>query len=189
MATQRKLSRILTALSVISIAGTTTLAEPIVYEIVGLVTEAENLAFGVLNGSPLFQFPDSDQLPIGFEGTFAVDTANSFAQLQIGGSFSEPGTSVTWDLATPNVAEGIDILDLTGPVQFVDVFDDFDFEIAFSANTGAGAFSFRNPGVVPTSPSEDVFVSGVITSVNAVPTPASFALAGAGLLLAGVRRR
>lgn len=186
---QRNFSRSIAVLSLIGIAGTTTLAEPIVYEIAGLVTEAENLAFAVFNGNPLFQFPDSDQLPIAFDGTFTVDTANAFAQLQIGGSFNEPGTSVTWDLATPNVADGIDVLDLTGPVQFVDAFDEFDFEIAFSANSGAGAFSFRNPSVVPTSPNEDVFVSGVITSVNVVPTPASLSLAGVGLLLAGVRRR
>lgn len=177
------------AITLLGFGSAPALAEPTIYQISGIVTEAENLAFSIINGNPLFQFPEPSQLPIPFSGTFTVDNAGGFAQLDIGGSFSEPGASVTWDVATPNVIGGLEVLDFSGPVQFADAFDDFDFQIALTASSGVGSFSFRDPGAVPTSPGQDVFVSGTITSVNVVPPPATIALAGAGLFFSGTRRR
>ena len=102
-----------------------------------------------------------------------IDTAGGTATCSFGGSFSSPTRSYTFDVTTPNLIDGLDILALSGPVEFDDVFDGFDFEAAFTSNSGGGTFSYRLPGGVPSDPPLDVSAVGVLTSVVRVDGPAS----------------
>lgn len=172
-------------------AATSPSVAQIVYELSGIITAAENLTFAVVNGRLLSQNPQPGDLPLAFNGVFTIDTASSFAQLEINGSFSSATRAFTFDVVTPNVITGLDVLDLQGPVSFSDRFDAFDFDITFSSRTGFGEFVFVNPGVVSSSPAQDVVLRATITDVTriAVPAPGSTAMALLGSVVAFRRKR
>ena len=163
----------------LSLAAATASAQPLVYEFEGIINDAQNLTFAVFNGNLLSQNPQAGDLPLPFTGTFTLDTLNGFAQLQISGSFNSPTRAYTFDVVTPNVIDGLDILDLNGPVSFSDAFADFDFELAFTSRSGVGSFSLTLPGVVPTKAPQDIVVNASITDVtivsSATPEPCNAA--------------
>lgn len=175
--------------AIAALAGTAS-AQPIVYGLSGIITDADNLTFSVFNGSLLNQNPQPSDLPLPFTGTLTIDTSNSFAQLRIAGSFTSPTRSYVFDVETPSIIGGLELLDLGGPVSFGDAFSGFDFDLALSANTGFGAFSFVDPGAVPSVPPQDIVVDATITGVEVlqVPTPGALGVA-MGAVTIGVRRR
>lgn len=148
-------------------------AAPLVYEVEGVLTEAENLAFAVINGQLLSSAPEAGDLPLGFTGTFTIDTAGGFAALSFEGSFASPTRSYTFDVTTPNVIDGLSVLALAGPVEFDDVFDGFDFETAFTSNAGVGTFRYRVPNGVPSDPPRDIVAEGVFTDIRLADSPAN----------------
>ncbi|MEM1423028.1 MAG: hypothetical protein AAGH64_03395 [Planctomycetota bacterium] len=166
-------------------------AQPIVYGLTGLITDAENLAFSVINGNPLSQNPQPGDLPLPFTGTLTIDTASGSAQLQFGGAFTSPTRSYVFDVTTPNIIGGLDTPAFGTPIVFSDAFDAFDFELAFPQGTGPGSFTFLDPGAVPTSPPQDVSVEASITGVEVlqVPTPGASLIALSAVALGARRRR
>ena len=180
----------LVASSAIAALAATASAQPIVYGLSGIITDADNLTFAVINGNLLSQNPQPSDLPLPFTGTLTIDTGGGFAQLQLEGSFTSPTRSYTFDVATPNIIDGLDILALDGPVSFSDTFDGFEFDLALSASTGVGSFSLVDIAAVPTSPPQDVAVAATITGVELlqVPTPGALSIALASVAF-GVRRR
>ena len=137
--------------------SSTSEATRVEWQLAGQLTNAQNLTIAVINGNLVSQNAQPGDLPLAYTGELVRDSAAQFAQLTLEGAFTSPGRSYSFDIATPNVFDGFEVLDLgAGRVQISDAFAGFDFEIVI-AGTGVGQFSFVAPGVIPPSPLEHVW--------------------------------
>jgi hypothetical protein len=152
-----------------------------VYTLTGQITDAEALAFSVLNGNLLNANPQSGDLPLGYTATLTIDDTANEATFDFGGGFTSPTRAYTFDVSVSGLEAGL--TDTPTALTITDVFADFDFSLSLDKTTGLGSFSWLAPGAVPTSPAGDRSAEGTIASFTFVPEPSTALLLGAGGLV------
>lgn len=185
----RRSSTILAAVTALAALSSAASAQPIQYRFSGTLTEAQFLSFAVINGNIIQRFPRAGDLPIPYRGQLDIDPQTSFARFSISGSFTSPAFTTFWDVASPNVFDGLVAQSLGGPVAINIANSDIQFSLDLSPETQTGHFSFRDIGAVPATTPRDVLAVGTVTSVSVIPTPGAAALVAAGGVLALARRR
>ncbi len=159
-----------------------------IYHFTGQHTDAENLAFAVINGDLVASNPEPGDLPLDYEGILTIDDAAMTADFEFEGSFSSSMRSYNWNIRVGDLFGGITQNDAT-TLRIEDVFADFDFSLELDKTTGTGSWSWLDPGSVPSDPPADRSADSTIETTVFVPEPATAGLLAAGLAALALRRR
>ena len=163
-----------------------------VYELSGQITDAEALAFAVINGNLLSSNPEPGDLPLPYTATLEVDGGTGLGTIgfDFGGSFTSPTRSYTFDIAVDGLPVSVETNDaiLLEIVDSPTAFDSTAFELTLNKTTGVGSWNWSQSGAVPTSPPGDRSAAATITGAQlVVPEPAAAVLAGLALAFASRR--
>ncbi|MGP1273235.1 MAG: hypothetical protein ACTS22_07865 [Phycisphaerales bacterium] len=153
------------------------------FDLTGTLTQAQNLAFAVINGQVRFSAPEPGDLPLFVTGTLVANGPEPSFFLQ--GSFTSPTRAYTFDVFVDDFADNLTVTQNTIVVS--EATDSLVFDLVINRRTGTGSFSYSET-VLAGGVEVVRSASGTIGSATPVPAPAAggLLLAGSGLAL---RRR